>query len=74
MSNENIKDFLIARIKHFLEYGVQRTNGPYSSANNQCEHGNYGNQGCQACVEAYFTEVMRYVDNLENERLFWKGK
>lgn len=65
MSNKNIKDFLVARIKHFLEYGVQRTEGPYSEAINQCQHHNYGYQGCQFCVEEYFREVLKYIENLK---------
>lgn len=48
MSNKGIKDFLIARIRQFLEYEMELT------------------------PDEYFTEVMKYVEEREAERLKWK--
>lgn len=70
MSDEERLRFLIDRINFFLTNGVHKTVGPYSESNNRCKHSKYGWEGCGACVEDFFTETMKVLNEVQME---WPG-
>ena len=50
---------LLSAIKKVVNQGVIETSGPYSQhKNNQCKHGRFGFEGCDACVEEYLQRVL----------------
>lgn len=39
----------------------QKTTGPYSHKNNQCKHGSFGYEGCEACMEEGLTNLVAAI-------------
>lgn len=52
-------------IRRVIEEGVQETSGVYPSGkNNKCHHGNFGYEGCEACIEEYLQRVLLEASKL----------
>ncbi len=57
-------------IRCVVEDGVMETSGAYNcSKNNKCHHGNFGFEGCEACIEEFLARALRG----ENNPLIAKG-
>lgn len=50
-------------IRTVIEQGVQVTEGPYKQhKNNKCVHGQWGYEGCEACVSDYLAPILAALD------------
>lgn len=59
MGNKNVKDFLVARIKRFLEHGTDE------QAKITCVYNHTLDRSCNFCSHRYFQNVLNDVKDFE---------